>query len=97
MSTGDETRLVGVGESGHRVGEDHGRAKLTDHEVELIRQLAESGMGHREIAVKFEISRGTVGDIVSFRRRAAYAVRWKRARAYVLGVRVKKETLDDRH
>ena len=82
----DETRLVGVSETGRRVGEDHPRATLTDHEVELIRQLAEEGMSHRMIAEKFEISRGTVGDIVSFRRRASYPVGWRRVRVVIRGV-----------
>jgi len=87
----DETRLVGVSETGRRVGEDHPRATLTDSEVELIRQLAEGDqdnppMSHREIAKKFEISRGTVGDIVSFRRRAAYPVGWRRVRVVIRGV-----------
>lgn len=35
---------VFVNEAGRRVGESHPRAKLTDHEVDLIRQLAE-GIG----------------------------------------------------
>jgi hypothetical protein len=77
------SKLVGVNAHGHRLGEDHPRAKLTDHEVELIRELAEPSdgsppMSHRMIASKFEISRGTVGDILSCRRRACYAVAWRR-------------------
>jgi FixJ family two-component response regulator len=66
------TRLVGITARGYRVGEGHHRATLTDREVELIRELAEGGMSQRVIAGKFEISRGTVADIVSFRRRASY-------------------------
>ena len=31
------------------------RAKLTDHEVDLIRELIEEGMSLREIAAKFEV------------------------------------------
>lgn len=88
MTPGDEppeTRLVGVGETGHRVGEDHQRAKLTDNEVELIRQLAEGDgkyppMAYREIAEKFEISKTQVYHIVHFKRRATAPVGWRRAR-----------------
>lgn len=79
----DESVLVGFSETGHRLGETHPRAKLSDHEVELIRELAEGGMSQRLIAEKFEISRGTVADIVSFRRRAAYAVGWRRVKVVV--------------
>jgi hypothetical protein len=30
------------------------RAKLTDHEIDLIRELHESGMSYEQIAKKFE-------------------------------------------
>lgn len=84
------TRLVAVNDRGRRVGEDHHRAKLTDDEVELIRELAHPSDGaepmpHRTIAEKFEISRGTVADIVSFRRRASYPVGWRRVRLVING------------
>lgn len=72
------TKLVGVDERGNRVGEDHPRAHLSNHEVDLIRDLAEGGMAQRMIAEKFEISRGTVSDIVRFRRRASYPVGFRR-------------------
>lgn len=75
-------RVVPVNERGRRIGEGHPRAKLTDHEIDLIRELAEDtidpetgkvvlgGLTQRQIAAKFEVSRGTVGDIISCRRRA---------------------------
>jgi len=62
-------RLLGVNEAGLRVGEDHPRATLTDHDVELIRKLAEGGMLYRDIAAKFDISKFTVGRICRFERR----------------------------
>lgn len=70
-------RLVGVNERGLRVGEDHQRAKLSNHEVELIRQLHEGGMSYRALAEKFEISLGMAWNICNFRLRAQTAVRWK--------------------
>ncbi len=43
---------------------------LTDHEVELVRQVYEmGGISVRELAKKFEVSRSHIGDIVTFRRR----------------------------
>lgn len=74
----EETILVGVDEQGHRVGECHPMARLSDHDVELIRELAEGGMSYRVIAEKFEISKGTVCGIITYRRRYAYAVSSKR-------------------
>lgn len=55
---------------GIRRGELHGRAKLTDHEVELIRRMVESGeWTQNQIALKFEISKSCVSFIVNYRRR----------------------------
>lgn len=53
-------------------GQSHARARLTDGEVEMIRQLHESGeLGYRRIARKFEISKRHVRDLVHYRRRVA--------------------------
>lgn len=55
--------------NGYRVGETHHRAKLTDHDVELIRLLHEDGMSCTEIATKFECSRSTISDIANYKQR----------------------------
>lgn len=48
----------------------HWRAKLTDEEVELIRELYEDGLwSYSALGVVFEVSRYTVRDIVKYRRR----------------------------
>ena len=54
-------------------GQLHHRAKLTDHDVELIRELHEGGMAYAEIARKFEVSRSLVGRICRFERRVKCA------------------------
>ena len=54
---------------GWRVGETHHRAKLTDHDVELIRLLREGGMKVREIAKKFECTPENVSQIVNYKTR----------------------------
>jgi predicted DNA-binding protein (UPF0251 family) len=59
------------------VGEDHGRARLTNHEVELIRDLHACGMSYLQIAMKFDVSKATVHKIVKLQRRAMVAVEWK--------------------
>lgn len=68
--------LVPVNERGLRIGQYHHNARLTDADVELIRQLADSGMRHSVIAEKFEISRYTVGRICRSERRAQTPARW---------------------
>ena len=55
---------------GLRVGQDHHRAKLTDHEVDLIRELYGPGWGYGRLAEKFEVAKATIRDIVLCRKRA---------------------------
>jgi DNA invertase Pin-like site-specific DNA recombinase len=55
--------------NGHRVGETHHNAKLSDHEVELIRCLREGGMKVKEIAKKFECTPENISLIVNYRTR----------------------------
>ncbi len=51
-------------------GERHRNAKLNRSEVREIRRLAASGVLHREIARRFNVSRATISDI--HRRRSWY-------------------------
>ncbi|MDR5772093.1 MULTISPECIES: helix-turn-helix domain-containing protein [unclassified Caballeronia] len=70
-------RLVGVNEKGLRVGQDHQHAKLSDRDVELMRQLREGGMSQRDIAEKFEVSVSLVDKIVNYRRRTQMPVKFR--------------------
>ena len=73
------SKIVAVDEHNNRIGEDHPRAKLTDHDVELIRQLREEfGLAHSEIAVKFEIAKSTVVAICQYQRRATTPAGYRR-------------------
>lgn len=76
------TRLVAVDDNGNRVGEDHPRAKLTNAEVDLIRQLWEERDEHpisiRQIAEKFEVGKSIIHGIVTFQRRATYPTGFRR-------------------
>lgn len=56
-------RVVKVNERGLRIGEDHGRAKLSDAEVELLLRLRREGWGYRRLAAKFEICRSAAKRI----------------------------------
>lgn len=62
-------RHVGVNDSGHVVGEDHHRAKLSDHDVWLIHELRDSGMRYVDIAQKFEVSKTLICYICLGQRR----------------------------
>jgi hypothetical protein len=67
-------RSVQTNDSGHVVGQDHHRAKLTDHDIWLIHELRAAGVKRADIADKMEVSVYTVIEILSGRRRAQIAV-----------------------
>ena len=73
-------RAVSTNDAGHVVGQDHHRAKLTDHDVWLINELKAEGLSYRQIAIKFGVSRSTVESICQGRRRAHIATGQKLAR-----------------
>jgi len=54
---------------GLRRGEHHPKAKLTDHEVELVRSLRSEGLSFAKIALKMEMGKTTVIDICAYRTR----------------------------
>ena len=48
-------KYVVVDEAGRRIGESHPRARLTEHEIALIAELAEDeGLNYQAIAKRFE-------------------------------------------
>lgn len=75
--------LVPVNARGYRIGEQHHRAKLSDHDIELIHELLDGGMTQRLVAQKFEVSRSSIRDIRNGRNRSqtsdAYRQTTKRA------------------
>ncbi len=62
-------RTVAVNENGKRIGEDHHRAKLTNHEVELIREMHEGGWGYGRLAAKFDVAKSTIQYLCNGQRR----------------------------
>lgn len=60
------TRQFKVNEHGLRVGEDHPNAKLTDHEVDLMRRLHDDGVGYKRLARMFEVSQETAARICRY-------------------------------
>ncbi len=70
-------RTITVNEAGLRIGEDHPGAKLTNAEVEAIRQLHESGLSYAALAEKFDVSKWTIGRICRYERRNQIPYRTK--------------------
>jgi hypothetical protein len=62
-------RTISTNDRGYRIGEDHPNAKLTDSEVELVRQLHEGGMIYADLAEKFEVSKWSISRICRYELR----------------------------
>ena len=61
----------GIDEKGNRLGEAHQRAKLSDADVELIRDIYEEGMESMStLAIVFGVSKSQIDNIVNYRKRA---------------------------
>lgn len=71
-------RMVAVNERGHVVGQDHPRAVLTDHDVDLVFALREDGLSLGRIAKAMEVSKGCIAHILAGRTRAHVVVTWRR-------------------
>lgn len=72
-------QVVKVSENGRRIGESAPGAVLTDHEVELMREMHEEHprghpehVGHRKLAKIFGVSRTTASNICHYRKRASH-------------------------
>ena len=60
--------------TGHRVGEDHQHAALTDEQVRAIRakhKTRKHGFGYGALAKEFGCGESTVRDICTYRTRAS--------------------------
>lgn len=56
--------------TGHAVGQDHHRAKLTDTQIDQIRRMYRPGIvGYVVLARQFNCGESTIRDIVQYRTR----------------------------
>ena len=65
-------RVVKVNDHGLRIGDDHPRAKLTDHEVDLLLELRDSDpeyWSYARLADVFYISKSQAGNICRGKQR----------------------------
>lgn len=68
-------KLVALNENNRRVGEHHPRAKLLDHEVDLVLALIDDGLSRAQVAEKFAVSKSCIAHIASGRRRGQAVAR----------------------
>lgn len=70
-------RLIWTNDRGYPVGEDHHRAKLSDAQVDTVRDLREAGrLSYEQLSVYLEfwgceVSVSTIKKICQYRRRVA--------------------------
>jgi ribosome-binding protein aMBF1 (putative translation factor) len=70
--------FIAVDENGLRIGETHPNAKLTDAQVDEMRDLRErDGWSYDRLAERFDIPKITVAKICTYERRASTIARWK--------------------
>jgi hypothetical protein len=73
------TAAIGVNDLGSRVGESHHRARLTQHDVDLIRDLHEDyGLGYGRLAAKFGVCKETIARVCRYETWAQAPTRWRR-------------------
>lgn len=71
-------KVVAVNDRGRLIGEHHQNAKLTDAQVDEMRDLREDqGVTYAELSKRFCVPKSTVADICKYRRRAQTPARWK--------------------
>lgn len=70
--------FIAVDENGLRIGETHPNAKLTDAQVDEMRDLRElKGWTYDQLAERFNVPYITVQKICTYERRASTIARWK--------------------
>lgn len=70
-------RLVAVNERGNRVNEDHGRAKLSDSDVELVLSLLECRRMLIEQYMKVGLARANIWPVLRDSQLSYGGIAWK--------------------
>lgn len=64
-------KSVAINESGYPLGQDHHNAKLTNEQVDRIRDLHEEhGLSYTQLAAMYCVSKSMIAGICQYRRRA---------------------------
>ena len=72
-------RWIAFNPEGRRIGQEHPRAKFTDHEVELAIWLKGEGYSLAEISRKMEIPKSTICRWINGQCRGQPVARWLRS------------------
>lgn len=78
VPTGSRKVFIAVDENGLRIGQTHPNAKLTDAEVDQIRDLHElANWDYTKLAQAYAVPYITIQKICTYQRRASTIARWK--------------------
>lgn len=64
-------KSIAINESGYALGEDHHNSKLTNEQVDRIRDLHEDhGLSYKQLAAMYCVSKSAIACICRYERRA---------------------------
>ncbi len=71
-------KVITVNQKGYAIGEDHRNAKLTNEQIDRIRDLREEhGMKYSQLAEMYQVSKSMIAGVCQYRRRAQTPFGWK--------------------
>ncbi len=72
---------VAINDRGYRIGEHHHGARLSDAEVEQVRDLHEfAGWSYRDIARAYNASKSCIAEICRYEKRNQCVFNWQQVR-----------------
>lgn len=73
------TKMIAINEQGKRIGQGHQFAKLTDEQVDRIRDLHEEhNLSYSQLAAMYQVGKSVIAGICQYRRRAQTPFGWKK-------------------
>ena len=73
------TKMIAINERGKLIGQGHQFAKLTDEQVDRIRDLHEDhDLTYDQLAAMYQVSKSCIAGICQYRRRAQTPFGWKK-------------------
>jgi len=72
-------KMFAYNADGKRIGEDHPNARLTDEQIDRIRDLHEDhDLKYSQLAEMYGVSKSMIAGVCQYRRRAQTPFGWKR-------------------
>jgi len=71
-------QMIAINDLGYRIGQDHHKAKYTNHEVEQVFILKQKGHGYKNISKIMDMPVRTVRSILNGSRRNQIVFNFKR-------------------